>query len=125
MQTVSITPDLTRRSGYRASSQGVHAEATTIGGALDALNIQTHSPVSLVAVFIQNFEPDVFFNAEQTELLKNRLNVAQQLFDGADILSKSKDNLQAQVILTDAEQSIEDELRAAIRRSDALLSATQ
>lgn len=125
MQTVSITPDLTRRSGYRASSQGVYAEATTIGGALDALNIQTHSPVSLVAVFIQNFEPDVFFNAEQTELLKNRLNAAQQLFDSADILSKSKDNLQAQVILTDAEQSVEDELRAAIRRSDALLSATQ
>lgn len=123
MQTVSITPDLTRRSGYRASSQGVYAEATTIGGALDALNIQTHSPVSLVAVFIQNFEPDVFFDAEQTELLKNRLNAAQQLFDGADILSK--DDLQAQVILTDAEQSVEDELRAAIRRSDALLRATQ
>lgn len=123
MQTVSITPDLTRRSGYRASSQGVYAEATTIGGALDALNIQTHSPVSLVAVFIQNFEPDVFFDAEQTELLKNRLNAAQQLFDGVDILSK--DDLQAQVILTDAEQSVEDELRAAIRRSDALLRATQ
>ncbi|MCW1969610.1 MAG: hypothetical protein KIH69_015980 [Anaerolineae bacterium] len=123
MQTISITPDLTRQSRYRASSRGNHAEAATIGGALDALNIQTKSPVSLVAVFIQNFEPDVFFDAEQTELLKKRMAAAQQLLDSADILVT--DEVKTQAILVDAEQSIEDELRAAIQRSDALLSANQ
>lgn len=122
MQTISITPDF-RQSRYRASSRGVYAEATTIGGALDALNLQPNSPVSLVAVFIQNFEPDVFFDAEQTELLKKRMAAAQQLLDSVDILAT--DELKSQAILADAEQSIEDELRAAIQRSDALLRANQ
>lgn len=116
MPTISVFPDDPHApdTHYRAASGTTEAVGPTVGQAVDALTAQIGPFQGTTLIVVQTFQPDPWFPADRRDRLEHlmiRWRTARdsgQPFPPAD--QQELDSL------------IQEELAAAARRSEALLS---
>ena len=106
--TTAILPDQLDNEGYLAVSGAHQAQGRTAGAALDALTAQLRDDEISSLIMVQSMRPDRFFNAAQKERLQRLMQQWKQTPD----LPPSQELLQV----------LDDELKATIERSKALLN---
>src|SRR5277367_6531980 len=114
MNTITIFPEDPRSqpSRFHAVAGEKQSVGATAGEALDALTAQLEKPQGTTLVVVQPMQPDPLFTAEQQQRL-------------AELISRWRAARDAGMAFPPQEQAeldalVEEELRAAIRRSEAL-----
>jgi uncharacterized FlgJ-related protein len=112
MKTVVVLPNNRNAENYRAISGKKTSFGKTIGEAIDSINEQLKNEPNPV-IFIQDFEPDEFFTAEQQQRLSELMEKLRQAQAGSYKMdAKEREELEA---LIDAE------LDGSAQRTEAML----
>ena len=111
MTTVAILPGLpgtAAEAGFMAVMGKRQAQGKTAGEALDAITAQFSDDQSASLVLVQSMKPDRFFDAAQQERLQQLMQAWKQAPE--------------QPVPSELLEVLDDELKATIERSKALMA---